>query len=499
MNKLLNSSFKITFIYVIFAGAWILFSDLIVLAIFDDPHRISQVQTLKGWLFVLTTALLLFYLVLKSHQKLDGLYQLDGLTGLLSHHTFSQQLTQKIKQRGEHQVLGVSILDINNFQGINSTIGFNRADQFLIRIARELELHYAADNIICRLPADQFALAGNFDAYDTLQEKNIRLEQLFRRVAESFGIDVRCRIGVAVYPGDGSDAIGLLQAANDALRAAKGEGNTIAYHDQKLAKMENKRRELVSDLKATIRNRELKLVYQPKYSTNSLEVQGVEVLLRWEHKTQRPISPAVFIPLAEENGLAHDITKVVIEKAAKELTATELLGSSLKHVSINVSAKEFNSGDMMDELLESLRPYPKLAELLRLEITETATLVDMKRSAKIIQKLRSQGIGFSIDDFGTGYTSLAMLKDLTIDEIKIDRSFIMELTEGDKSHTIVDAIIAMASKFDINVVAEGVETEQQLAFLRELGCKEVQGFYLSRPVSIETLQANLIGLPATQK
>ncbi len=235
------------------------------------------------------------------------------------------------------------------------------------------------------------------------------------------------------------------------------------------------------------------VVYQPKYKVDSQEVSGVEVLIRWKHAEHGLISPAKFIPLAEEFGLSLDISKLVVRKTATDLLNSGLLGKQLRHVAINVSAAEFNNPNDMDELLQCIKQFPDLAPYLRIEITETATLTNFEQSSALINKLRDEGLSVSIDDFGTGYSSLAMLKDLTIDELKIDRSFVFGLSDGGRSNTIVNAIIGMAKSFKINVVAEGVETEEQLDILKSMGCGEVQGFFLGVPMKIEDIKTHLNG------
>lgn len=491
MEKSLSATLRITFAYVIFSGFWIMYSDMVVETMFDTPKDISRLQTYKGWAFVIVTALLLFILVLRNYQKVERVFQLDGLTGLLSHHMLQIHLDHRIAMLDENQKLVVFYLDINKFKELNQTIGFDRADQFLLKIGSDIEEYSWQGTIVGRLPPDQFALAHDFSSTDNIYEYIRGYQVLFERTSRSMGIDTSCSIGVAVYPEDGESAKGLMSAAAGALAVAKSTGSIVQYHDKYLTEKADKRRQMVEELKAVIASKSFLLVYQPKYVIDSKELSGVEVLIRWHHPVKGFISPAEFIPLAEANGLSHSITKIVVEKAAKELEASGLLGHVIKHVSINVSAAEFNASNEMNDLLDYIRHKELLSPYVRIEITETATLNDIKKSGELINQLRNEGIGVSIDDFGTGYTSLAMLKDFTIDEIKIDRSFVSGLEKGGRSKTIVAAIIAMADSFQINVVAEGVETEAQLEELRAMGCKEAQGYYLGVPMEIATLQKHL--------
>lgn len=487
------ATLRVTLVYAVFAWLWILYSDMAVEAMFDNPKDITRLQTYKGGLFVAITALLLFIMVLRNFQKVERAYQLDGLTGLLNHHMFQEQLDRRLSLLQPGQRLVVGYLDIVRFKELNQAIGFDRADQFLIRLADEIQNHAWRTAIIGRLPPDQFAIAHEFEAGASINQYLYDFQALFDRVANKMGIEARCVIGVSASPEDGEHARNLMSAAAGALALAKSSGRMVQYHDRSLSEQNCRRRKMVKALKQAIADQSLSLVYQPKYVLATGEVSGVEVLLRWKHPEGGFISPAEFIPLAEEYGLMHAISTFVVERAAQELSNSGLLGSTLKHVSINISATEFNEPEGMDQLMGCIRSYPVLLPYIRIEITETATLTDMQQSIQITQKLRDVGMGISIDDFGTGYTSLAMLKDFPVDEIKIDRSFVSGLQTDDRSQTIVSAVIAMANSFDINVVAEGVETGAQLEHLRVMGCIEVQGFLLGVPMSLPELKQHLGG------
>lgn len=300
-------------------------------------------------------------------------------------------------------------------------------------------------------------------------------------------------MGVALYPHDGQSAKELMVAATEALSFAKQKKNAIQFHDKALTEKALQRRQMISDLQQAISNEALTVVYQPKYKIKSQTASGLEVLVRWNHPIHGFISPDVFIPIAEENGYSSAISWLVIKKASQELGPSGLLGTNIAHVAVNISATEFNDANEMDKLTQFIKTQSTLAPYMRIEITETATLNDMKKSLDIISKLQASGITFSVDDFGTGYTSLAMLKDLTVDEIKIDRSFVSEIEHDERSRTIVSAIVGMAKSFKINVVGEGVETQAQLDALLAMGCEEAQGYYLGRPMPINDLVKHLQG------
>ncbi|WP_234912291.1 GGDEF domain-containing phosphodiesterase, partial [Vibrio anguillarum] len=258
------------------------------------------------------------------------------------------------------------------------------------------------------------------------------VQRLYTHRAKQHNIETTCCIGVAIYPADGISARELMVSATEALNVAKKQKNAIQYHDKTLTEKAMQRRQMVLDLRLAIDDDSLTVVYQPKYDLKTLTVNGVEVLIRWNHPVKGAIPPDVFIPLAEDNGLTGAISKFVVGKVSQELGRSGILGTQIKHVAVNVSATEFNNADEMYELTRFIQQHENLNSYIRIEITETATLTDMKKSVEIISNLQSNGITFSIDDFGTGYTSLAMLKDLTVDEIKIDRSFVSEVEHDDR-------------------------------------------------------------------
>lgn len=282
-----------------------------------------------------------------------------------------------------------------------------------------------------------------------------------------------------------------MSAAAYALGKAKAEGSDVQFYNKERSKLESARQELLQDLRAALETESLSLVYQPQYCLKNNTLTGVEVLIRWRHPRLGFVSPDQLIELAEENNLCDKVSGFVIRRAQQELAEAGLLNGIIPRVSINVSAVEFNSTSLMGKLMQQIEKAPDLADKMQIEITETATLDNIEKSARIIESLKQQGIRLSVDDFGTGYTSLVILRDLPIDEVKIDRSFISCLQGDKKSHAIVQAIIAMSQGFDMTVVAEGVETQQQQDILYELGCNEAQGYYLAMPMEIQTLVSHL--------
>ncbi|WP_165314079.1 putative bifunctional diguanylate cyclase/phosphodiesterase [Vibrio ziniensis] len=492
MTRNVTSAAKVAVLYALFATLWILFSDLAVETLLPSPQVRAIAQTYKGLAFVVITAGLLLAMVLKGNNALEKANDMDSLTGLHSMTMFVRTLNLTIRQLKPNEQLILGYLDIDDFKRINDAIGFEKADAFLRDLAQALNDALLPGSFASRLHADQFAsfakITNEYDMDEHMQD----IQRMYTHLAKDYGIESTCCISIALYPQDGSTAKELMVSATEALNVAKEKKNAIQYHDKALTEKAMQRRQMMLDLRNAIDNGGLSVVYQPKYDLDTLNVNGVEVLVRWNHPTKGYIAPDVFIPLAENHGLTGAISKLVINKVANELSPTNLLGNQIKAIAVNVSAAEFNNAEEMQELVRFIKEQKAIAPYINIEITETATLDNLNNSVEVISSLQQSGIAISIDDFGTGYTSLAMLKDLTVDEIKIDRSYISEVENDDRSRTIISAIIAMTNSFGINLVAEGVETESQLKILQKMGCQQAQGYYLGRPMPVQQLLQHLI-------
>ncbi|EAT13026.1 bifunctional diguanylate cyclase/phosphodiesterase [Bermanella marisrubri] len=493
MKISLFSALKIAITYAVFAGAWILFSDVALQAAVHDIALLSQLQTFKGWFFVLVTSVLLFAMVSRSVQTSELLNQFDPLTGLLNHHMFSAQLERKVAMRKPEQTLVVIYLDIDHFSHLNRALGFNEANQILMGLSRALKDHYSAHVLLGRFPPDQFAIAFLSDKSMGEIEAGIKgLRQMFDQYMYEQQVEVTCTLGVAMGPSDSRQAKGLMAAASDALGHAKTrERNSVQFFNKQLSELENQRQKLLGDLRQDLAANRLNMVYQPQYRLADQTLVGVEALIRWEHAEHGFISPDVFIPLAEDNSIANEISRFVVHQVYQDLQQYRLLGNPIERVSINISAVEFNSRMMLDALLMEIESLPNLKQWLQIEITETATLNNLEKSAANIKALKAEGLRFSVDDFGTGYTSLAMLKDLPIDEVKIDRSFIKAMVHETKAKAIVEAIVGMTHGFGISIVAEGIENKEQLDLLKVMGCSEGQGYFLAKPLNVKQLAATV--------
>jgi len=336
------------------------------------------------------------------------------------------------------------------------------------------------------------ALRGDYD-HSTLSEFAIDIVALSHDLTLSDGTSqFTCCVGLSVYPDDGEDGQALLNASNVAVEQAKvnGPGTYRLYNDAFRAEFEAQHH-LVQYLKEAIRDRAFSLVYQPQYSVQTDQITGVEVLVRWRHKNWGLVPPSEFIPLAERHGLIQPITAIVLSLMVEDLITGGLLGNQLERVSINVSAHDFDNSEHLDALIRLLEQHQTLCLYIQFEITETAIMQNLETSVQAMKRLRAMGIRFSIDDFGTGYSSLSMLKTLPVHELKIDQSFIRDIPADANDAMIARTIIVMGQSLNMRLVAEGVVTEKQKAFLAKNGCDEIQGYLMSKPLDIDGLKALL--------
>ncbi|RAJ96962.1 putative bifunctional diguanylate cyclase/phosphodiesterase [Aliidiomarina maris] len=505
-----RTALKLTAVYITFGLAWILLSDQALLLLLDDPAWLARAQTLKGWAFVLLTGILFGLMAYLSLIRQQRLHEYDTLTGLLSQYKFREVAEQHLLAARQFQEqCALAIINIDGFRQINGQLGQRQADELLQALAERLRFELPSQASIGRIAADEFCVALRaVDALtqlaQTIERVQVRVQHAVDAVSRNPHHDVilTCSAGLASFPQDAEHSKGLFSAANLALAEAKefGRGGLSTYHSE-YGEQVRQRTQLARDLDLALSAANqpastpgLYLVYQPQYSINSSgtpKLIGVEALLRWSHPEHGLVSPALFIDIAEQQGLIHRLTDFVCARAVADLEQYQCF-DKIDYVSINVSALDINSAqaelDFARRFEADERAHAWLrAGKIQLEITETA-LMHSTRPQALLQRLRQRGLRLSIDDFGTGYSSLSVISRLPIDELKIDQSFIHSLNEGSSEALIVRAIIAMAHSLKLTVVAEGVETAEQLTILRELACDTVQGYYLAKPVTPDKLE-----------
>ncbi len=419
----------------------------------------------------------------------------DGLTGLPNRAHFREQLDHEVAVcRRTGKELAVLLIDLDRFKEINDTLGHHYGDLLLVELARRFETVLRQTDTVSRLGGDEFGmLLAHLD--DSQSDTELALARILEALEEPFVIDglpltVELSIGVTFYPRDGDSVDVLLQRADVAMYVAKDAGVAYAFYAQELDTHDPARLALISELRRAIDERELVLHYQPKMNVGAREVCGVEALLRWQHPTLGLVQPAEFIPLAEPTGLIHPLTLYVLDEAIRQCRSWEDAGHRLD-VAVNVSMRNLLEPSFPAEVEELLCRNELAGERLTLEITEGAIVTDPARTRLALAKLSGLGVEISIDDFGIGYTSLGYLGRLELNQIKVDRSFVTNMASDEGNAAIVRSIVKLGHDLGLEVVAEGVETQDSWDALERLGCDTIQGYYVSRPLTVDALTALL--------
>jgi diguanylate cyclase (GGDEF)-like protein/PAS domain S-box-containing protein len=422
----------------------------------------------------------------KAQQEIERLAYYDTLTGLPNRVLIKDRLQQAIAQAQRSRALvGVLALDLDHFKKINDSLGIGCGDQVLKVVADRLKGHVRQGDSVARMGGDEFViLITGINAQNDIVTAAGKILDL---LAEPVSIDEHelvstGSLGISMYPTDADDVDLLLKHADTAMYQAKETGrNLYQFYSPDMNARAFERLFLDSDLHRALERDELEVYYQPQIDLVAGKVVGAEALLRWNHVNKGQISPVVFIPLAEESDLILDIGNWVMEQACLQAKEWYDQGYTELRVAVNLSARQFRS-DLPEIVARILRETKLPPHLLELELTESLLMERPELARTILNKLRDLGNHLSIDDFGTGYSSLSYLKHFPIDRLKIDRSFVKDLTVDPDDAIIVEAIIALAHGLRLNVVAEGVETEEQFEFMRQRGCDEVQGYVIARPM-----------------
>jgi diguanylate cyclase (GGDEF)-like protein len=422
-----------------------------------------------------------------ANQQLRHLATHDALTGLPNRVLLDDRLQQAIAHADrDMRAFAVLICDLDRFKLINDSLGHRAGDELLQEVARRLSTVVRTADTVARFGGDEFVLIGTSiaDADDAagLASRVMDVLQAPVRIA-AIDIHTSPSIGIAMYPDDGTTTQALLARADAAMYSAKqhGRGNFRRYSPGMHAGTED-RVQLESDLHNALASNQLALYYQPKVDTRTGEVRSAEALIRWLHPTRGVVSPADFIPLAEECGLIGAIGGWVVREACRQARAWQMGGVPPLRVSVNLSASQFRDSGLVDSIRSALDDAGLEARYLEVELTESAVMSDPEQSIAILEQLSVMGVLVSVDDFGTGYSSMSYLRRFPIDKLKIDRVFIDEIVSRPEDASIVRAIVSLAHSLRLKVVAEGVETPAQLDFLKLTGCDEYQGYHFSRPL-----------------
>ncbi|HEX8948507.1 MAG TPA: bifunctional diguanylate cyclase/phosphodiesterase, partial [Dissulfurispiraceae bacterium] len=423
------------------------------------------------------------------HDPLTDLPNRDLLTKLLGHELPQMQRAGK--------KLAVLYLDLDHFKNINDSLGHEAGDVVLRQVVDRLRSSLREFNTLARVGGDKFTILLPLIAQpENAAESAENMRAVFKKpfTVDNYEFHITASIGISLYPDDGGNAGTLLKNAEIAMYHAKDQGrNNYQFFNTALNIRTLERIMFENSLRRAVEREELFVCYQPQIDTKTREIIGAEALVRWRHPELGLLTPLQFIPLAEETGLILQIDQWVLRTACAQLRTWQAEGCPLRNVSVNLSSRQFQQSNLAETIGRILEETGLGPESIGVEITETLAMQDTEFTARNLSKLDSMGIRFAIDDFGTGYSSLSYLKRLPIHKLKVDKSFIMSLTRDPDYQAIVSAVIAMAHILKLKVIAEGVETEEQLAFLHETHCDEAQGYLFSKPLPAEEFEELLAG------
>ncbi|MDJ0926155.1 MAG: EAL domain-containing protein [Gammaproteobacteria bacterium] len=423
----------------------------------------------------------------RSEMRLNYLAQYDPLTEIPNRQYFHDQLEKATaRARREGRKVALFFLDLDQFKIVNDTLGHNAGDRLLREMAQRLRGSTRAGDVIARLGGDEFAvllegIRGALDAEAVAQS-------ILEMVAEPFHvegreIEVTTSIGITIYPNDNSDTATLLKNADIAMYQAKEQGrNNFKFFTERMHEELLEYHNLENDIRDAISAELFSLVFQPKVNLITRKLQGLEALLRWNCPRRGNVSPVDFIPVAEQSGHIVPLGHWVLNEVCRTLNRWQAAGTPVVPVSINVSARQFQQADFHKRVANVLNHHAIAPDLIELELTEGLLMEDTDSAQRALQQFRDIGVRISIDDFGTGHSCLNYLRRFPIDVLKIDKSFVQDVTSCEDSSIIVEAIISLANSLRLDTVAEGVETREQMNFLIDRGCHVAQGFFFGQPL-----------------
>ncbi len=429
-----------------------------------------------------------------AQQQLDHLAHHDPLTGLPNRTLFRQRLTQQLQQldTAGQALLAVLFIDLDRFKDVNDTLGHPVGDALLINVTRRLQASMGPGDLLARLGGDEFiCLLDGLNGAPQAEAVAQRLLALFQQpfTVDDNRLHLSASIGISLAPVDGMDVDVLVRQADAAMYQAKALGrNRHHFYTAEMTVQARERIQLEGRLRTAIGAGELSLHYQPKVDIHSSRLTGAEALLRWHNEELGDVPPTRFIPVAEETGYIEELGAWALNETCRQLAAWDAAGLRVPVLSINLSVKQLERGNFPALLQECLRRWGVAAQRIEIEITESVVLV-LQDAFSRLAELQAIGVRLALDDFGTGYSSLSYLNRLPVQVLKIDRSFISGIGVKRSDESIVQAMVDIARSLDLVSVAEGVETEAQLAFLRRLGCAEVQGYLYGRPLPPGEFQA----------
>ena len=474
---------------------WLRVRNLLRLKAFGD-YQVVHTLLLEQQLQKRTIDVEQFRSAMSSDERLLKMANYDPLTGLPNRDLFYTTLQMGLTQaelRGWH--LAVCTVDLNDFKSLNEVWGHLIGDQVLAEFSHRLSNCLNVSDTLGRMDGDELALIlmirkgqlGPKQIVDRIREV---LREPFR--VHDQDVTLTASIGIALYPEDGADAECLIKHANTAMNRAKQAGrDTYRFYTAQMNVEVQARQELETALREAVRKQAFELYYQPKIRVSDGTLSGVEALLRWHRPGLPSVSPAVFVPILEDMGLISTVGQWVIASVCKQIAYWQRSGLGVAQVAVNVSAHQITEGGLVEDIRRSLDEYQVEPQWLELELTESSLMINTPETIASLLALRDIGMKIAIDDFGTGYSSLAYLSRFPIDKLKIDIAFIREVPHNAQDSAIARTIIELAHSLNLQVIAEGVETPEQLAFLTQNGCDQVQGYLFSRPLPTQELESLL--------
>lgn len=429
----------------------------------------------------------------KVEQKIHIMNYYDNITGIPNRKMFTEKFQQLINDNLSNGTkLGLIFFDIDNFKNINDTYGHEVGDEILLKLCERIEKFLDGRHTFARFGGDEFVIAFSC-VIDEIEIKEF-LNDLLLKVRKPFEVNnknIYCSIslGVSMYPRDANNLEMLLKTADMAMHKAKEEGkNRYKFFDLDILTMLKREYDIEKALRTAIEKDEIFMVFQPKVSIKGETINGFEALVRWVNSDLGFISPAEFIPIAENTGLIVDIGKYIIEESFKKCKELYEISTSKFNIAINISDIQLREDGFIDFIAELLNKYEIPPEYIEFEITEGVIMQSVARNIELLLGLKRLGVSIALDDFGTGYSSLSYLKRLPIDVLKIDKSFVDGIGVDEKSEYIAESIIKLSHSLDLKVVAEGVETKEQLGYLDRMKCDVAQGYYFSKPEKFDTIK-----------
>ncbi len=431
-------------------------------------------------------------------RRIHKLAYFDPLTGLPNRSQMHERLDKMVvSARRNNTHIAVLFLDLDRFKPINDSMGHPAGDRVLKEVASRLQNCIKKHDLVSRMSGDEFTIAiADQASADSAANTAVKVgERILHALQQPFAIEQRelfltGSIGIAIFPHDGQTVTELLKNSDMAMYHAKDDGrNNVQFFDEQMNKKAVELLEMENDLRYAIERNQLELYYQPQYATANCKMQGVEALLRWHNGDKGMISPGHFIPIIEDTGLIIPIGEWVLRQACQDMARWQAQGLAIDRIAINVSARQFKQPGFIGLLQEVIAETGINPNQLELELTESILIDNLELTLGVLSQLRTMGVRMAIDDFGTGYSSLNYLKQFPVDTLKIDQSFIRNLPDNSDDAQITRTIISMAHNLGLGVIAEGVETKEQLEFLQQTQCEEVQGFFFSKPIPVDELIA----------